>query len=40
MFSASGLVLRYLKVVERTGYQSEKWIRYITKSGKFEVRMV
>jgi AP-2 complex subunit mu-1 len=40
MFSASGLVLRYLKVVERTGYKSEKWIRYITKSGKFEVRMV
>jgi AP-2 complex subunit mu-1 len=40
MFSASGLALRYLTVVERSGYRPEKWLRYITKSGKFEVRMV
>jgi AP-2 complex subunit mu-1 len=40
MFSASGLALRYLSVVERSGYQPEKWLRHITKSGKFEVRMV
>jgi AP-2 complex subunit mu-1 len=40
MFSASGLMLRYLTVVEGSGYKPEKWLRYITKSGKFEVRMV
>jgi AP-2 complex subunit mu-1 len=40
MFSASGLALRYLTVVERSGYRPEKWLRYVTKSGKFEVRMV
>lgn len=40
MFSASGLALRYLKVVERSGYQADKWLRYVTKAGKFEVRMV
>jgi AP-2 complex subunit mu-1 len=40
MYSASGLALRYLKVVEKSGYNPEKWLRYITKAGKFEVRMV
>lgn len=40
MFSASGLALRYLKVVEKSGYIPEKWLRYVTKAGKYEVRMV
>jgi AP-2 complex subunit mu-1 len=40
MFSASGLALRYLKIVEKSGYTPEKWLRYVTKNGKFEVRMV
>jgi AP-2 complex subunit mu-1 len=40
MHSASGMALRYLTVVERSGYTPEKWLRYIAKSGKFEVRMV
>jgi hypothetical protein len=40
MFSASQLALRYLKIVEKSGYSAEKWLRYITRNGKFEVRMV
>ena len=40
MFSASGLSLRYLQVVEKSGYVPEKWLRYSTKAGKYEVRMV
>ncbi|KAH0785606.1 Adaptor complexes medium subunit family protein [Histomonas meleagridis] len=40
MFSASGLALRYLKVVEKSGYVPQKWLRYTTKAGKYEVRMV
>ncbi|KAH0786682.1 Adaptor complexes medium subunit family protein [Histomonas meleagridis] len=40
MFSASGLALRYLTVVERSGYTPQKWLRYTTKAGKYEVRMV
>jgi AP-2 complex subunit mu-1 len=40
MYSASGLALRYLKVVEKSGYTPEKWLKYVTKAGKFEVRMV
>jgi AP-2 complex subunit mu-1 len=40
MYSASGLALRYLKVVDKSGYTPEKWLKYVTKAGKFEVRMV
>jgi hypothetical protein len=40
MFSASGLALRYLKVVEKSGYVAEKWLRYASKNGKYEVRLV
>lgn len=40
MLAASGIEVRYLTVVEKSGYTAEKWIRYVTKSGKFEVRMV
>jgi AP-2 complex subunit mu-1 len=40
MYSASGLALRYLKIVEKSGYVPEKWLKYVTKAGKFEVRMI
>ena len=40
MLSASGLALQYLKVVEKSNYTPEKWIRYLTQAGKYEVRMV
>jgi AP-2 complex subunit mu-1 len=40
MFSASGLMLRYLKVNEKSGYIPQKWVRYCTSSGKYEVRMI
>jgi len=40
MLSASGLALQYLKVVEKSNYTPEKWIRYLTQAGKYEVRMI
>ena len=40
MFSASGLSMKYIKVVEKSGYTPEKWLRYATKAGKYEVQMV
>jgi AP-2 complex subunit mu-1 len=40
MLSASGLEVRYLTVVEKSGYKPGKWLRYQTQSGKFEVRMI
>jgi AP-2 complex subunit mu-1 len=40
MLAPSGIEVRYVTVVEKSGYTPEKWIRYVAKSGKFEVRMV
>ena len=34
MFTASGLRVRFLKVWEKSGYQSTKWVRYLCNSGK------
>jgi AP-1 complex subunit mu len=29
----SGIQVRYLKVVEKSGYQALPWVRYITQNG-------
>ncbi|KAJ2908980.1 clathrin associated protein complex medium subunit [Coemansia aciculifera] len=39
MFTASGLLVRFLKVFEKTNYQSVKWVRYMTKAGSYEIRI-
>lgn len=39
MFAASGLHVRFLKVFEKTNYQTIKWVRYITKAGTYEHRI-
>lgn len=40
MFTASGLLVRFLKVFEKGGYQSVKWVRYLTKAnGTYLVRI-
>ena len=38
-FTVSGLQVRYLKVSEASGYQSSPWVRYITVSGDYEIRL-
>ncbi|KAG6384085.1 hypothetical protein SASPL_156127 [Salvia splendens] len=38
MFTASGLRVRFLKVWEKSGYNTVEWVRYITKAGSYEVR--
>ena len=44
MFTASGLRIRFLKVWEKSGYNSTKWVRYLcnsgkdTKTGHYEIR--
>jgi AP-2 complex subunit mu-1 len=38
MFTSSGLLVRYLKVFEKSGYTSVKWVRYMTRAGSYEVR--
>jgi AP-2 complex subunit mu-1 len=38
-FTASGLHVRYLKVIERSGYPVVKWVRYITRAGHYSIRI-
>jgi hypothetical protein len=40
MFTASGLLVRFLKVFEKSGYQSVKWVRYLSKAnGSYQIRV-
>ncbi|OSX68979.1 hypothetical protein BU14_2010s0001 [Porphyra umbilicalis] len=38
-FTVSGLQVRFLKVVENSGYQALPWVRYITQAGQYEIRL-
>jgi AP-2 complex subunit mu-1 len=38
MFTSSGLLVRYLKIFEKTGYSSVKWVRYLSRAGSYEIR--
>ncbi|OMJ83568.1 hypothetical protein SteCoe_15477 [Stentor coeruleus] len=39
MFTASGLRIRFLRVIEKSNYKPIKWIRYITKAGSYQHRI-
>lgn len=38
-FTISGSQIKYLKVVEKSGYEASPWVRYITRNGDYQVRM-
>ncbi|KAL7422227.1 clathrin associated protein complex medium subunit [Cryptotrichosporon argae] len=39
MFTASGLLVRFLKVQEKSDYSSVKWVRYLSKAnGSYQIR--
>ena len=38
-YTASSLQVRYLKIVEKSGYQALPWVRYITRNGDYQLRM-
>lgn len=37
-FTVSGIQVRYLKIMERSGYQALPWVRYITENGDYQIR--
>ncbi|KAG0455223.1 hypothetical protein HPP92_024515 [Vanilla planifolia] len=37
-FTVSGIQVRYLKIIEKSGYQALPWVRYITMAGEYELR--
>ena len=38
-FTVSGVQVRYLKIIEKSGYQALPWVRYITQNGDYQIRM-
>ncbi|XP_057516033.1 AP-1 complex subunit mu-2-like [Amaranthus tricolor] len=38
-FTISGIQVRYLKVIEKSGYQAMPWVRYITAAGEYDIRL-
>ncbi|XP_071710373.1 AP-1 complex subunit mu-2-like [Rutidosis leptorrhynchoides] len=38
-FTVSGIQVRYLKIIEKSGYQTIPWVRYITTAGEYEIRI-
>ncbi|KAJ7943684.1 AP-1 complex subunit mu-2 [Quillaja saponaria] len=39
-FTVSGIQVRYLKIIEKSGYQALPWVRYITMAGEYELRVI
>jgi len=39
MFTSSGLHVRFLKVFERSNYETIKWVRYMTRAGSYQIRI-
>jgi len=39
MYTSSGLQIKYLKVVEKSHYETIKWVRYLTKAGSYQYRI-
>jgi AP-1 complex subunit mu len=37
-FTMSGIQVRYLKIIEKSGYQALPWVRYITRNGDYQFR--
>jgi len=39
MFTSSGLHVRFMKVFERSNYETVKWVRYMTHGGQYQIRI-
>lgn len=39
MFSSSGIVVRYLNIIEKSNYSTIKWVRYLAQAGSYEIRV-
>ncbi|KAJ6323669.1 hypothetical protein OIU76_011039 [Salix suchowensis] len=39
-FTVSGIQVRYLKIIEKSGYHALPWVRYITMAGEYELRLI
>lgn len=39
-FTVSGIQVRYLKIIEKSGYTGIPWVRYMTSNGEYHIRMI
>jgi AP-2 complex subunit mu-1 len=39
MYTSSGLQIRFMKIVEKSGYHAVKWVRYLTRAGNYQYRI-
>jgi AP-2 complex subunit mu-1 len=39
MYSSSGVQVRFLKVYEKSSYETSKWVRYLSKAGEYQIRL-
>ena len=39
MYSASGVQVRFLKVFEMSSYTTQRWVRYLSKAGDYQMRL-
>jgi AP-1 complex subunit mu len=37
-FTVSGILIRYLKIEDKSNYKAAPFVRYITKNGKYYIR--
>ena len=37
-FTISGIEVRHLKIIEKSGYQALPWVRYLTQNGDYQLR--
>lgn len=37
-FTVSGFQVRYLKVIDSSGYKSSPWVKYLTVNGEYQIR--
>ena len=39
-FTVSGFQVRYMKIVEKSGYEAVPWVRYFTRNGEYSIRII
>jgi AP-1 complex subunit mu len=39
-FTVSGFQIRYMKIVEKSGYEAVPWVRYFTRNGEYNIRII
>ena len=39
-YTVSGIEVRYIKIVDKLKYEAIPWVRYITKSGEYNIRII